>query len=176
MPRCIINNHTISGFWRNWHSSLNVWIVKYIYVPMGGSKNKSLSIWIIFAFIALWHDLLWRWMAWAMMNCLLFVGEIIVNDILAKSPNIQRIKAISDNQFKPFYNLVTVGSSIFTMVGLIFANLAIMHGFGDSYKFIVRVYWNKDGPFLVLAGIVLMFAIAQVVLWIKERERKLRLK
>jgi hypothetical protein len=30
--------------------------VRYMYVPLGGSSNRAVSVWIIFMFVGLWHD------------------------------------------------------------------------------------------------------------------------
>ena len=38
-------------FWRCWHRSFYKWIIRYMYVPMGGAKTKLLSMWVIFIFI-----------------------------------------------------------------------------------------------------------------------------
>lgn len=57
MLRCVNNNYTVEGFWRGWHASFNLWLVKYIYVPLGGRNNKLLASWPCFLFVALWHDL-----------------------------------------------------------------------------------------------------------------------
>jgi D-alanyl-lipoteichoic acid acyltransferase DltB (MBOAT superfamily) len=40
MGRCVNNNFTFAGFWRQWHSSLNKWIVKYLYIPLGGTRTQ----------------------------------------------------------------------------------------------------------------------------------------
>ena len=53
-------------------------LVRYLYVPLGGSKTQAVSIWIIYSFIGLWHDLLSRWLAWAWCNCVFFSIEIVV--------------------------------------------------------------------------------------------------
>ena len=31
--------------------SLNRWIVRYLYIPLGGKNKKYVNIWIIFAFV-----------------------------------------------------------------------------------------------------------------------------
>ena len=33
---------------------------RYLYIPLGGSRRKLLSIWVIFTFVAVWHDLEWQ--------------------------------------------------------------------------------------------------------------------
>ena len=54
------------GFWKSWHSSFNLWLVQYLYVPLGGNRRRTLNIWPIFLFVALWHDLevpgRWHWL------------------------------------------------------------------------------------------------------------------
>lgn len=56
MPRCMSNNYSLQGFWRQWHSSYNQWLVRYMYVPLGGRERRSLSVWLVFLFVGLWHD------------------------------------------------------------------------------------------------------------------------
>ncbi|KAF5825594.1 MBOAT, membrane-bound O-acyltransferase family-domain-containing protein [Dunaliella salina] len=38
MGRCVCNNYDIEGFWRSWHASYNRWLVRYVYVPLGGNR------------------------------------------------------------------------------------------------------------------------------------------
>lgn len=35
------------------------WGVRYVYIPLGGAQKKLLNIWVIFTFVAIWHDLEW---------------------------------------------------------------------------------------------------------------------
>lgn len=34
-------------------------LCRYLYIPLGGAKWRVLNIWVIFTFVALWHDLEW---------------------------------------------------------------------------------------------------------------------
>ena len=45
------------GFWRGWHSSFNLWLVRYLYVPLGGASARLRNTCVAFSFVALWHDL-----------------------------------------------------------------------------------------------------------------------
>ena len=47
----------VQGFWRGWHSSFNQWLVRYLYIPLGGSRRRAAAIWPTFFFVAVWHDL-----------------------------------------------------------------------------------------------------------------------
>lgn len=170
--KCVVNQYRISDFWKSWHSSMNLWIIRYIYVPIGGSKRRFLSLWIIFTFIALWHEFSTEWLAWAFFNICIFVIEMVGSHIIGATKPIQYIKRISDHKFKPYYNLtIAVGSSVVQTVGIL-AQLAIMFGFEDSAAFIKRLYGEKEGLFMLAATFLLMFSIGEVALWAQEHERQ----
>ncbi|XP_021282210.1 putative membrane-bound O-acyltransferase C24H6.01c isoform X3 [Herrania umbratica] len=78
MPKCVNNCHNLESFWKSWHASFNKWIVRYMYIPLGGSRRKLLNIWVIFTFVAIWHDLEWKLLSWAWLTCLFFVPEMLV--------------------------------------------------------------------------------------------------
>ncbi|KAK9282339.1 hypothetical protein L1049_005255 [Liquidambar formosana] len=78
MPRCINNCYNLESFWKNWHASFNKWLVRYMYIPLGGSRRKLLNVWVIFTFVAIWHDLEWKLLSWAWLTCLFFIPEMIV--------------------------------------------------------------------------------------------------
>ncbi|PKA62413.1 hypothetical protein AXF42_Ash009299 [Apostasia shenzhenica] len=78
MPKCINNCCSLETFWKSWHASFNKWIVRYMYIPLGGSQKKLLSVWIIFTFVAIWHDLEWKLISWAWLTCLFLVPELVI--------------------------------------------------------------------------------------------------
>ncbi|KAK3030387.1 hypothetical protein RJ639_038915, partial [Escallonia herrerae] len=78
MPRCINNCHNLESFWKNWHASFNKWLVRYMYIPLGGSQRKLLNVWVVFTFVAIWHDLEWKLLSWAWLTCIFFIPELIV--------------------------------------------------------------------------------------------------
>jgi D-alanyl-lipoteichoic acid acyltransferase DltB (MBOAT superfamily) len=56
MNRCLFNSINFEGFWRMWHRGFNQWLIRYIFLPLGGSRFKLFNIWIVFTFVAIWHD------------------------------------------------------------------------------------------------------------------------
>lgn len=76
MIRCVANNYSTLGFWRSWHRSYNLWIVRYIYIPVGGSKRIVLATLLVFTFVALWHDLSFRLLAWGWLVSLFILPEL----------------------------------------------------------------------------------------------------
>ena len=65
MKICIYQTTTISQFWRNWHRSFNTWILRYIFIPMDGSKHYFRNVLIVFTYVALWHDFNINLLVWA---------------------------------------------------------------------------------------------------------------
>ncbi|RNF25492.1 putative GUP1 [Trypanosoma cruzi] len=82
MRRCFSNTVSIQEFWRDWHASFNLWIVRYMYIPMGGNRMKHLNIFPIFFFIAIWHDIELRLIHWAGIICIFFLVELLFTHVL----------------------------------------------------------------------------------------------
>ena len=95
MLRCMSNNYSLQQFWKGWHSSFNKWLIKYMYIPLGGSKYKIISgisfvysvhslknfvflliVWLIFIFVALWHDIEWKLLIWGLLNSIFLIIEV----------------------------------------------------------------------------------------------------
>ncbi|KAJ5089951.1 Glycerol uptake protein 1 [Penicillium argentinense] len=100
MVRCMSNNYSAFAFWRGWHRSFNRWIVRYIYIPLGGGgggqrpagakpasspppsgiMSKFLQIrnfLLVFTFVALWHDINLRLLMWGWLVTLFVLPEAL---------------------------------------------------------------------------------------------------
>ena len=84
MNRCVYNNYCFEEFWRAWHRSYNVWLIRYIYIPLGGKDKKLFNMWIVFSFVALWHDLKLNLLIWGWFICFFLVPEITVKVYFSK--------------------------------------------------------------------------------------------
>ncbi len=76
--RCIYNNYSFEGFWRQWHRSFNIWLIRYMYIPMGGSDKKFINTFIIFSFVALWHEVKLHLLVWAWSIYLTLIPEMLI--------------------------------------------------------------------------------------------------
>lgn len=70
---------SIQEFWRRWHISLTDWFKKYIYIPLGGNRVKSI-IWIrnvlcVWILTGLWHGPFSSYMAWGLYQATLLILE-----------------------------------------------------------------------------------------------------
>eukprot|EP00928_Gymnodinium_smaydae_P087881 TRINITY_DN7206_c0_g1_i3.p1 TRINITY_DN7206_c0_g1~~TRINITY_DN7206_c0_g1_i3.p1 ORF type:complete len:685 (+),score=85.27 TRINITY_DN7206_c0_g1_i3:68-2056(+) len=107
MVACIFTLTSFEQFWRVWHSSLNRWVLRYLYTPVGGRRCTGIAVPLTFAFVAYWHDgnglfSLPEWYAWGALNA---VGVIL--------------EKAMDTGTNPLAN--AVGGSV-TVLGIIAAN------------------------------------------------------
>lgn len=85
MVRCVSNNYSTQLFWRAWHRSFNRWLIRYIYVPLGGSSFtgwrstvRSIGTFLgVFTFVALWHDIQLRLLIWGWLIVFFMLPEWI---------------------------------------------------------------------------------------------------
>ena len=92
MVRCMSDNYSALAFWRGWHRSLNRWIVRYIFIPLGGSgpgaSGRARPAWLgvvrtvvnylaVFTFVALWHDIQLRLLMWGWLVTFFFLPEVL---------------------------------------------------------------------------------------------------
>ncbi|MCJ1461572.1 glycerol transporter [Pseudocyphellaria aurata] len=104
MVRCMSDNYSTQSFWRGWHRSFNRWIVRYIYIPLGGSGGPGtkgimgkaramLNFLAVFTFVALWHDINLRLLAWGWLITLFVLPEVLAESLFPpqKWQNHQRV-------------------------------------------------------------------------------------
>ncbi|KAF9183714.1 glycerol transporter [Haplosporangium sp. Z 767] len=84
MIRCVTNNYSALGFWRSWHKSYNLWILRYLYIPLGGTAKAIYNIWVVFTFVAVWHDINLKLLAWGWLISLFILPEIIASKVFSK--------------------------------------------------------------------------------------------
>jgi D-alanyl-lipoteichoic acid acyltransferase DltB (MBOAT superfamily) len=77
MLRCMSNNYSALAFWRAWHRSFNRWVIRYIYIPLGGNKHQIVNMLAVFTFVAFWHDISLKLLAWGWLVTLFILPEVL---------------------------------------------------------------------------------------------------
>lgn len=126
----------IAEFWRHWHISLYVWLVDYIYIPLGGSRvnfvRRLLNITITMLISGIWHGAAWNFIYWGLWHgSLLATHRVYVDKV---KPQINPIITKS----KPYIAF----SYLLTMASVWFGWGLFMWSFNDFVH-----YWQ-----LVLGG------------------------
>lgn len=164
MERCIANNWSGFGFWRAWHRSFNLWIVRYMYIPLGGSKTASWNVWPIFTFVALWHDFELKMILWGWLIALFLIPEQAAGwwqrrvDLEAKYPRAYR-------------HICAVGGSL-TLLQVTACNLlGFVLGIDGMREMLGRVLSWRQLPFLAIL-LICYFAIVQFAFEVREEEHR----
>ncbi|HCK88979.1 MAG TPA: membrane-bound O-acyltransferase family protein [Erysipelotrichaceae bacterium] len=66
---------SIRDFWKRWHMSLTMFLTRYIYIPLGGSRKGRMMTYvntmIVFLISGLWHGANWTFVLWGFLHGLL---------------------------------------------------------------------------------------------------------
>lgn len=45
------NHYSVLAFWRAWHASFNQWLLRYMYLPLGGRRQRARNLALVFVFV-----------------------------------------------------------------------------------------------------------------------------
>jgi D-alanyl-lipoteichoic acid acyltransferase DltB (MBOAT superfamily) len=162
MLRCMSNNYSGMAFWRSWHRSFYLWILRYIYIPLGGSKSVIWSIWPVFMFVAVWHDMRLHLLAWSWLICLFFLPEIMAGWLK------ERLRMEEWDNYRFIAGLAATVSICMMMT----ANLV---GFAvgiDGMKMLWRSIVTVKGALFLLNALCTTYSASQVMFEIRAEERR----
>ncbi|CCF59047.1 hypothetical protein KAFR_0G00140 [Kazachstania africana CBS 2517] len=111
MIRLIDNNYSTQGFWRAWHRSYNKWLIRYVYVPLGGSHRRVVACLAIFTFVAIWHDIQLHLLKWGWLIVLSFLPEMIL------------VKSFTSYKHKWWYRYISALGGVINIWIMMIANL-----------------------------------------------------
>lgn len=82
----------MADLWNRWHISLNRFLIKYVYIPLGGSRGSVFKTYvntlIVFFLSGLWHGANWTFVLWGMLNGIAVVIYRMAKKYFDKLPQI----------------------------------------------------------------------------------------
>ncbi|CAM9783967.1 unnamed protein product [Lampetra planeri] len=90
LPRCVSITHGFSDMWRNFDVGLHRWLLRYVYVPLGGSQGgalrQAISCGAVFLYVFFWHGAQAYLLFWATLNWLGVTVETGLGRALSSTP------------------------------------------------------------------------------------------
>ncbi|KAJ8384776.1 hypothetical protein AAFF_G00198620 [Aldrovandia affinis] len=169
LPRCVSIMCSFTGMWRHFDVGLYHWLIRYIYVPTGGSHHgplwKMLSTALAFGFVCYWHGCHDYLQNWALMN---WLGVTVENGLktFLSSPRISL--CIECCLSAPMRRRCQAFLSAFSTAMLILSNLVFLGGNHVGTIFWKRVFvqgWSAA----TVPTLVFLYSFAQIGL---EWDRK----
>jgi protein-cysteine N-palmitoyltransferase HHAT len=176
MARCMSNNYSALAFWRGWHRSYNRWIIRYLYVPLGGSGQPGTfgvlrSIFnyvLVFMFVAIWHDINLRLLTWGWLITVFLLPEIAATLLFpAKKWKDQ------PNTYRALCGIGAIGNILMMMM----ANL-VGYAIGiDGLKgLLLGILGSTTGLALFAAVCGCLFIGVQIMFEVREEEKRAGIK
>ena len=67
----------IIEFWKRWHITLNRFLRKYVYIPLGGNRKGGarmyLNLFMVFLVSGIWHGAGWNFVLWGALHGVLYM-------------------------------------------------------------------------------------------------------
>jgi alginate O-acetyltransferase complex protein AlgI len=85
-------SESVSEFWRRWHVSLSGWFKDYVYIPLGGNRERPLRNTVVtFALSGIWHGANFTYMIWGLMNGILVYLHKLLFPTRSRLPSVLRM-------------------------------------------------------------------------------------
>ncbi|HKU21195.1 MAG TPA: MBOAT family protein [Terriglobales bacterium] len=75
---------SLQDFWRRWHISLSTWLRDYLYIPLGGSREKGYKTYrnllLTMVLGGLWHGANWTFVIWGWLHGIVLAIERLLRE------------------------------------------------------------------------------------------------
>lgn len=172
MIRCLSNNPSTIAFWRGWHKSYNRWLIRYLYVPLGGSSSRTwldrarsaVNYALVFTFVALWHDISLNLLMWGWLIVLFMLPEVIASYIFPRKKWENNLDA-----YRVLCGIGVVGNLMMMMM----ANLVGFAVGVDGLKSIIHgIFKDYSGLMFLVSASAVLFVGIQVMFEVRESEMR----
>ncbi len=136
---------SVKELWQRWHITLSRFFIKYVYIPLGGSRKGRvrtlINVFMVFFLSGIWHGANWTYIAWGTMQGLLVVWDNIgligvKGTEYKKEPKFYIPKMLGWFLTFSFFalSLLFFGSDSMKTAGIMFKDLGMLKNTGHIFK------------------------------------------
>ncbi|TVY75562.1 Glycerol uptake protein [Lachnellula suecica] len=172
MIRCLSDQPSTIAFWRGWHKSYNRWLIRYIYIPMGGMSSKTwlstirsiVNYVFVFTFVALWHDISLNLLVWGWLVVFFMMPEVIAGYLFPQRKWEDRPTA---------YRVICGFGAVGNLMMMMMANLVGFAVGVDGLKSIIHgIFRDLSGMTFLVSAIFVLFVGIQVMFEVRQSEAR----
>lgn len=162
MLRCMDNNYSALAFWRAWHRSFNRWVIRYIYVPMGGGgRLRVLNNALVFLFVAIWHDIELKLLVWGWLAAIILVPELAATLAFAKYSTCW------------WYRFACAAGGVVNIWLMLLANLfGFCLGKDGTIALLKAIFLTSSGYWFLAFSCIALFVGVSVMFEIRDDEKR----
>ncbi|KAJ3038340.1 glycerol transporter [Rhizophlyctis rosea] len=164
MTRCMSDNYSAIDFWKSWHRSFNRWLVRYVYIPLGGSKYYTLNIFPTFTFVAIWHDISLKLLTWGWLVAVFILPEFLLRRQFGKEKWKTRLG--------PWMRHVAAAGAVVNILLMMTANLVGFAVGVDGVKEMAGGIFRLSGAWFLFVVCVALFSGVQIMFEWREMEKR----
>ena len=164
MNRIIYDIFSLEEFFRGMNRSLNRWVVRYLYIPLGGKNKKYVNIWVIFTLLFfIFNFENGNYLVFSICSCALLDLEIFV-----KSAFINKFgEDFNEKIFLRYLKYII--SSIYLLILFIVALLGF-HFSLQGFKVLMDNVVAIGGYFYLLIFVLFFFPNVIMIFFVRDME------
>ncbi|KAF7559305.1 hypothetical protein G7046_g4848 [Stylonectria norvegica] len=172
MVRCVSNSPSTVNFWRGWHRSYNRWMVRYIYIPLGGASFRNwrttvrsiVTYLLCFTFVALWHDIQLRLLIW---------GWLVVLFMVPEWTGVYFFPAKAWENRPTQFRMMCAAGGVLNCLMMVSANVVgFALGMDGLISMLHSIVRDWSGIIFIVTASVCIFTAVQVMFEIRESEKR----
>jgi Predicted membrane protein involved in D-alanine export len=146
---------SLQDFWRRWHMTLSRWLRDYLYIPLGGNRNRERAtyrnVMITMLLGGLWHGAAWTFVAWGAIHG----GALSYEQYRHHAREVKGLAPPPDTVWRRIGRRVATFHIV--CLGWVFFRAETFH---VAWVMLTRLFvgWTQPTP-LITGGVVLAIAV-----------------
>ncbi|XP_046840066.1 protein-cysteine N-palmitoyltransferase HHAT-like [Xenia sp. Carnegie-2017] len=170
IPMCVLNIYLFTTMWKTFDKGLHNWLMKYIYIPLGGSKNgafrQMLSSITTFGYVYYWHGAYVHFVYWSLIQ---WFG-VFLEAMMGKLEKTKTFQYIEHNMSSPTTRRLHALAGMCSLISGILSNNIFLIGIHPILAYLKAVFL-KGSSWNIFWFFAVAYCLVQVIMEVKIRTK-----